>query len=152
MANYEKKLNEIVEGAKEISDEKFPVYLDLLVQRGLLIKKGEAYTATDAFRLVLYKYFIKTLEDFLKLPKIRQKLLAEDSPAEDLLLNVSLRVALEIITGKALPVDENDLEYVSRKEVGALARTIYSYLVACKKDELKEMSEDLKELLKEAEK
>lgn len=155
MTNYERKIDEIVEGAKKIGDESFPVYLDLLVQRGLLVKKGKsAYSATDAFRQMLYKHFVEALRELIqsseKSLKMRQRLLTKNSPAENFLLGVSLRLTLELITGKTPPVHEDELEYVSGKEIGALARTIYSYIIACKKDEINEMNEELKELLREA--
>lgn len=149
MTNYERKASEIVEGAKELNDESLSVYLDLLIQRGLLAKEGDTYAPTDTFRLMLLKCLIAVLQEMLQAPEeTKQKLLAKDM--EDLLLDISLRAALEIVTEKAPSIGENGLECINWKEVGGLTGTIYSFLTAGK-EELKALDGEIKKMLEEGE-
>lgn len=141
--SYERKVSEVVEGAEKLDEEGLFVYLDMLVQRGFLTKKGNTYSPTDAFRKMFFQHAIEVLKEISQGAK-----LTKDFLFGDFLLNVSLRLAFEIIVGKT-PINENELEYANWKEIGGLTRAVHSFFSAYTMKELKEMSKKIKELLKE---
>lgn len=157
MVNYKEKLNEVIEGAMEVEErEKLSTYLDFLIQRGFLIKEGNNYIPTDAFRRSFFRHFVEVLVEILQPSKeslVRQKLLAEDFPARKFLVYVSLRVALELVMEEMPSIEENDLKYVNWKEVGGLMRVILSIFTAYfKEKDMEALNEKLKEALKEEKK